>query len=309
MNDPIHHTPVTRVSVIIPTRNRAQLLSQAVRSAQAATRPSLEVEVVVVDDGSTDETAAVAASLGVTLIAGPRTGPSAARNAGLRASSGELVTFLDDDDVLVTDRWVELVESLRDHPAWAAACGRVVLTSEELQPTSPPYPERALRTGALFEAFLSYIPQVGTLVVRRAVLDDVGGFDESLQGGEDWDWALRLARGRTVGALASVVLFWRMHASPRADGAGNTRTEDIIWRRYLDVMDVAQRHLAGAPLGRLKSSSLMRKHRGHYTLLFYKEAALYQSRGHYFSATYCRWLAFRASPLHSLYWLARRLRA
>ena len=89
------------VSVIIPSYNYASFLPQAVASVLGQRAPGLEVEVIVVDDGSTDNTVEVAQSLGsdITFIQQANSGPSAARNAGLRAASGDFVAFLDADDL------------------------------------------------------------------------------------------------------------------------------------------------------------------------------------------------------------------
>ena len=93
-----------RVSAVIPTHNRAHLVPRAIRSALAALAPG--DEVIVVDDGSTDETAAAVEAFGseVRLLRQPQSGAGAARNAGLAAASGPLVAFLDDDDEWFPDK-------------------------------------------------------------------------------------------------------------------------------------------------------------------------------------------------------------
>src|SRR5579859_3111954 len=90
--------PVYLVSVIIPTHNRAAPVREAVESVLAVRRDSFELEVLVVDDGSTDETAEVIGAMSVTHLRTEGIGTAGARNAGLRAATSDFVAFLDDDD-------------------------------------------------------------------------------------------------------------------------------------------------------------------------------------------------------------------
>jgi GT2 family glycosyltransferase len=151
----------------------------------------------------------------------------------------------------------------------------------------------------MFDSFLSYIPQVGSLLVRREVVEAVGGFEAELQGGEDWDWALRIARHCQIGFVPKVALLWRMHTIVRVDGAGNRRVEDITWRRYTDVIKVARRYTPRSSLPSwLKAQRIILKHKGHYIPLFIGFAQTYARAGDMMRALYCYWLAVRVSPLH-----------
>ncbi len=300
--------PPPLVSVIIPTRNRASLVQKAIESVKAEAGSSFRVEVVVVDDGSTDETPEVLGRLDVVRLNGPRRGVSAARNAGIAVATGELVTFLDDDDVWKAGAFAKLVELLEENPSFGAVCGQVLLTDVDLHPTSAPYPDPPFRSGSLFQDFLGYVPQVGSILVRRDVLDRVGGFDEALHGGEDWDWALRLARSGPMGFLPEVVLLWRMHDLPRPDGAGNRSIEDVTWQRFADVLSVGRRYLVGDSwLAQLKMERTLLKHRGHYVPLFMRYSSGYLGRGEVGRALRCGWLALKASPLHVASYTVRDL--
>jgi glycosyltransferase involved in cell wall biosynthesis len=287
------------VSVIIPTRNRAALLREAIASVRAEASTRFDVQILVVDDGSSDETAQLLETLQVARVEGPRRGVSAARNTGIAAATGDYVTFLDDDDVWLAGGFSQLLELLDNAPTLGAAVAQVVLTDAELTPTSSPYPDPPFRTGWLFESFLGYIPQVASILVRREVLLAVGGFDESLQGGEDWDWALRLARAGEMGFLPAPVLLWRMHDLPRSDGAGNRRFETVTWQRFSDMLKVGRRYLVGQSWrSQLRMERMLLRHRGHYVPLFVRHSSLCLERGEIARAVHGGWLAFKVSPLH-----------
>jgi len=169
------------VSVIIPVYNGARFLAEAVESIQAQHYDPLEI--VVVDDGSTDDSAAVAADLGVCVLRQPNGGPASARNLGIARSSGELIGFLDADD-LWTRRKLELAVPLfRADPDLEVVQG---LTQET----------RIVRNAngiALFENFLEPFLSVslGSALFRRTVFDRIGTLDSDLRFAEDLDWFVR----------------------------------------------------------------------------------------------------------------------
>ncbi|TQQ82509.1 glycosyltransferase [Halonotius roseus] len=204
-----------RVSVIIPTYNRDEILPRAVDSALAQT--VADIEVLVVDDGSSDGTQAVVEAIEDSrvryLAHDTNRGVSAARNTGITAASGEYVAFLDSDDEWLPrklDRQLSVLDS-RDERWVGAYCdiastglsmaGRVAAAvSETLFRSSAP------REGGreLAEALLSMQVFMGpgsTLLVDRDVVTSTGGFDEGLSIYEDWDLVLRVL---SVGNLAYV---------------------------------------------------------------------------------------------------------
>ena len=186
------------VSLVIATFNHARFVGEALDSALAQTLRA--VEVVVVDDGSTDDTPAVLARYDgrILVIRQPNRGLAAARNAGLAASRGTYVTFLDADDVLMPTKLAEQVAVLEHAPAvgWTycdvlietMATGTSVKASERFG-----YGARVL-DGWLFPELIhgNFIPAIAPLV-RRTALDAAGGFDERLTALEDWDLWLRLS--------------------------------------------------------------------------------------------------------------------
>ncbi len=184
-----------RVTVVIPAYNAAGTIRAALASVSAQTvAPD---EVVVVDDGSSDGTTAAVTESGVAvrLLHQQRGGPSAARNAGIAATSGDLVAFLDADD-----EWhPEKLE--RQLPLVAAAGTVAVATDWARSPVTapapaPPEPHVSTVTGAALLLLNRF--QTSTVLARRDALEAVGGFDATLDGVEDWDLWLRLSE---VGAI------------------------------------------------------------------------------------------------------------
>ena len=187
-----------RASLIIPTFNHARFLGAAIDSALAQTLGA--VDVIVVDDGSTDDTPAVLARYAgrVRVLRQPNRGLSSARNAGLAAARGTFVAFLDADDVMAPTKLAAQLEVLERSPAigWTycdvlmetVATGATAKASERFG-----YAARAL-DGWLFPELIhgNFIPAIAPLV-RRTALETAGGFDERLTALEDWDMWLRLS--------------------------------------------------------------------------------------------------------------------
>jgi glycosyltransferase involved in cell wall biosynthesis len=186
------------VSVVIPTYNCARLLPLAVESAFDQTLPP--DEVVVVDDGSTDGTAALLGELSarygarLTCLRQPNGGEARARNTGVAAARHELVAFLDQDDRWTPEKLETQVEELLSHPeADLVFCAYWRLTPAGDRalvclPAWKPEPVHAWHS-----LIIGSCMTPSTVVVRKRALQAVGGFDESLRVGCDWDMWLRLA--------------------------------------------------------------------------------------------------------------------
>jgi hypothetical protein len=184
-----------RVSVVIPVYNLRPYLSEAIESALGQTLPSDELEVIVVDDGSTDDSAAVARRYvpRVRLLEQPNRGVSAARNAGIREARGTFLAFLDADDRI---RPGKLAAELA---AFAAAPDRGVAYSgwRCIDEAGADLPEQGVprQEGALLSQLaLGNLVHPHAPLVRRDAVMGVGGFDESLSPAADWDLWLRLTR-------------------------------------------------------------------------------------------------------------------
>lgn len=203
--------PTPLVSVIIPAYNQAHYLGQAVQSALAQTRPDLEV--LIVDDGSTDTTAAVARAFGderVRYLHQANRGLSGARNTGLRQARGAFLTFLDADDAFLPDKLAVLLAEFERGPDLGLLAGQAI-----------PIDQHGQRVGRLFDRGLpDDVSQlalgnplhVGSVLLRRAWQERVGEFDENLRSYEDWDLWLRLARaGCPMRFVAQPVSLYRFH--------------------------------------------------------------------------------------------------
>jgi glycosyltransferase involved in cell wall biosynthesis len=206
------------VSVIIPAFNAERFLAEAIRTALGQTlRPA---EVIVVDDGSTDSTAAIAGQFsGVRLCRHEHSGVSVARNTGAKASTGAYLAFLDADDLWHAEK-LELQSAVLDEDAQTdiAAC-RHTYVIEEPVPTW----FRGPRDGSVAPGYL-LIPSL----IRRTAWDLVGEFDSTLSHGEDGDWLFRaLDLGIKVRVVDQPLMMYRIHGA-NASSAGAAVREGIL---------------------------------------------------------------------------------
>ena len=175
-----------RVSVVIPVYNGSRYIAQAVESVRMQTVPPREI--IVVDDGSTDDTRDVVRNLkGVHYVSQPNRGPAAARNNGVRSAIGEFLAFLDADDRWTPAKTELQLSLLREHREVDVVIG--YSQREVISPLDGGAPVHTAIGDPLF--YLS----LGAGLFRRAAFDRVGDFDESLALGEDTDWYLRAREG------------------------------------------------------------------------------------------------------------------
>lgn len=200
------------VSVIIPCYNHAHFLSEAIESVQAQThRPT---QVVVVDDGSTDDTQQVATRYAdVQYIYQDNQGLAAARNTGIRESTGDFLIFLDADDRLLPTATAAGLKCIDTHPDCAFVYGSFRWIAEDGAiigvPAATPVDADAYRM--LLRR--NVIAMHGTVLYRRSALEAVGGYDPSLPACEDYDIYLRLAQQFPVACHDEAVAEYRLHTS------------------------------------------------------------------------------------------------
>jgi len=195
------------ISVIIPVYNGAEFLPAALASVRAQAYTPLEL--IVVDDGSTDQTAQVVQRLGddIHYLYQQNQGPAAARNTGIAAAQGELITFLDADDLWPADKLAQQVAALAAAPGAALSWGYTQISVYDEAP-------RALPPLAP-----SWYPLLGSILCRRAVFQQIGGFEASLRYAEDVDWFMRIREEQImVEKSPGIVLFYRLRRGSMTDG-------------------------------------------------------------------------------------------
>jgi len=217
------------VSVVIPCHNQAQFLADAVKSAAAR---SVRVQVIVVDDGSTDHTATVACGFDdVLLIRQTKRGLSDARNCGLRASTGEYLIFLDADDRLVPGAIDVGVRALSGRPACAMAYGRCVMMGPEGDwwPTPDIPTVRSGHHAALLQTNLIWTTAMA--IFRRDAVVQAGGFATGCDGAADYDLYLRVSRVAPMDDHGQLVAAYRQHAGSSGGAARMLRDTLAVMRR------------------------------------------------------------------------------
>jgi glycosyltransferase involved in cell wall biosynthesis len=200
------------LSIVITTYNHARFLSEAIESALAQTVPP--GEVIVVDDGSTDDPRSVVSRYPqVQLIRQPNQGLAAARNTGWLAARGRYVVFLDADDRLLPEALASNLRRFDEKPECAFVCGSYCYIDELGRHLSSPPPN--LIGDDAYESFLkgNCIAMHATVMYLRECLEEVGGFDARLACCEDYELYLRLARRHRVAAGDDRIAEYRRHGS------------------------------------------------------------------------------------------------
>ncbi len=263
---------VVTVSVVMGVYDAAPFVGEAVASVLAQTYSAFEL--IVVDDGSRDDTVRVVERIQdrrVRLIRGAHRGPAQARNAGLEAARGTFIAFLDGDDVWHPAQLQSHVDVLLANPAVDLAFSRSRYIDARGNPLA--LPVRRTEGFVSFEALLedNVIGNGSSVVVRRSALDRLGGFDESLSACIDYDLWLRVAAAgdRKVICIPEVLTSYRRHPTQitsdwrrMEDGWRTTilkarrSSPDVVdrverramtnWYRYLSYVAYEQRDLRGA---------------------------------------------------------------
>jgi glycosyltransferase involved in cell wall biosynthesis len=226
------------VSVVIPTYNSAQFLEEAIKSVLQQTYSDLDL--VVVDDGSTDNTRRVVETFTDTRLRyayQSNRGRSAARNLGLEISQGDYVAFLDADDFFLPDKLKIQVDLLdRDPSLGLVAAGHLEVDARG-EPLRRLEPWRWRPTLTLESWFLGNPLQIQSVLVRRVWLERAGGFDQTFHYAEDWDLWLRLALlGCRMAWSEDVHSAYRFHAQNTIRDAermkqGGLRVLDQVFRQ------------------------------------------------------------------------------
>ena len=223
-----------KISVIIPVFNGEKFLARIIHSVQQQNYSPLEI--IVVDDGSTDSTADILRTFDseIQVIVQENQGPAAARNAGMQHASGEIYTFLDVDDEWASDTLKSMIQFLLDDPAAEIVQG---LIQEENIDWSQSQPiEKMVDAKLNFSRQIVYrFVNLGSSIYRKSVFERVGLLDESLMYGEDTDWFTRAWEHR-VRKLEVEKIFLRY----RKHGGNMTCDLDRVQR---SIASTCHRHL------------------------------------------------------------------
>jgi len=233
------------VSVVIPCFNGARYIAAAIRSVQE--QHWSELEIIVVDDGSTDGSAdLVAANFpDVRLLRQANQGAAAARNHGVRQARGSWIAFLDADDIWLPGKLKAQSDMLRAEPA-----ARVVYTAWQVWAGEAPMPDAAEAESLLAGAddaarwagpsgwiypdlLLDCALWTSTVVVHRSVLDEIGMFDTDLHIGEDYDLWLRASRVTRILRVDRPCALYRAHAESITRGAPLENYRSIVVTRAI----------------------------------------------------------------------------
>ena len=281
-----------RVTVVVPTYNRAAQLEVAIRSVLASPLITSPDQVIVVDDDSQDDTPEVVRRLGVRYV--PFAGHSVARNRneGLRRAVTEYVSFLDDDDAWLPGNLEAQLEALDAHPDAGFAYGQVrCATEEDLAPLDATFPRPPLVSGhapGQLHARSRY-PQLGSVLFRRQALEEVSGFDPRVHYWEDGDLMLRVASVREIVGLETVGALYRVRS------AGRSRA-DYFW----PLRDVARWWPREAGVGWKPRLQFQFTTRALFFTRFVEDAATCSAAGRRWDAVVCAARAAWVSPLHAI---------
>jgi glycosyltransferase involved in cell wall biosynthesis len=252
---------MSRTSIIITTRNRPHLVPRAVQSARASGR---NLEIVVVDDASSDETAAVCQDLSdINYVrVEDNRGVAGARNIGLNASRGEYVSFLDDDDTRLADSLDAQIDALEREPQAGLIYGQAIWGNQDGKPSTELYPSDCPQGDVFWKLLARNFIPCGSAVFRRSCLSHVGLLDESIPGLDDWDLWVRIAEIYPILTTETPVIIWRRSTPvseqgtskaarqvsmsvekfrhcwmnlPRAAGAAR-KTKKLVWREFSENM-------------------------------------------------------------------------
>jgi glycosyltransferase involved in cell wall biosynthesis len=222
------------VSVVIPCYNGARFLREAIESVLTQNYP--RVEVIVVNDGSTDNSAAIAAEYpGVRCMHQRNAGVAAARNTGLRHSAGDYLVFLDADDRLLPGALKSNLDCLMKEPNCAFAFGDVQAVDVDGSPlplcSTSPHEGKEHYLSLLYN---NYIWTPGAVMYRRGVLNALGGFDPRVASAADLELNLRITRKCQVIHNATMVLEYRKHpASMNQDHSVMLSDSISVLRRHM----------------------------------------------------------------------------
>jgi glycosyltransferase involved in cell wall biosynthesis len=282
------HRHETAVSVVIPTYNRSSLVSRCVDSIRAS--GVVPLEVIVVDDGGTDDTEAVVAGR-ATYLRQTNAGPAAARNNGFDSSKGGYVAFIDSDDEWIGDAACRLQRQLQEHPNIDVVFADSRMGNETdgfvsfvetyggpafaaLPGTGHADGLRILERAPLFRQLSTRnVMFLGSMLIRRDFFARIGGFDPRLRGAADWDFFMRATAAGTVAfSPGPAVSYYYKHSE------GMSTDQDHMEEDFIRALDSVLRRAPLDDAARAHVESRLRDHIFGWAWLAYEKGDLQTTR-------------------------------
>lgn len=295
------------ISVTITTRNRSALLREAIESVLQQEPCGEQVEVVVIDDDSTDETPAVVSAYPSVRYVRTRQGSCAgSRNAGVEAARGDWIAILDDDDVWLPSKLRKSVEVIRANPEARLVFTAAIFCDHQLRHLGVFKGPDTSNQPTPIDLFLDgRLPINSTLMLHRELFDNLGKYDASLARSEDRDfWFRALSNGVKCASTPEALVLYRLHPS-------RSGKNDPTWirRSFADHMKVLQRHTApGSPLRPpwISRQRVLWRMRGWHAYHLMRAARRAAKGGQQTMAWRLRRAAVAMSPVHAIKnWLVR----
>ncbi len=230
---------MAKVSVIIPTYQTGRFIAQAIDSVLNQTFPVSEI--IVVDDGSTDQTESILRGYGdrIQVIRQMNQGPSAARNTGIRAAQGEFVAFLDADDYWSPDKLQKECSVIQSDPQLGLVFCDCVFFDNQGQWKKTSFQMAKPAKGWVYQDLFiqNFIPTIA-VVARRICLAEIGWFDETFRCAEDYDYWIRLSKKWKIDYVEEPLTYYRIHENQTS---GNSRQ---LWT---SVVKIKNREISETP--------------------------------------------------------------
>ena len=285
------------ITTIITTHNRSAWLRQAIESVLAQEPCGAAVELIVVDDNSSDATPAVVAAYpSVRYLRTKKGKASGSREVGIAQASGKWIAFLDDDDAWLPWKLRVCTRVMREQPEARFIFSAATICDHELRPAGGLWRGPDLSGGrSAYDAFLTVPVSPSVVLIHRDVLDAVGLFDPALSRADDFDLWLRIASsGVRCASIDEPLVLYRERE--RQDGR-------ILYRSYRETMAVLRRSFApGAPWrpSWRRRQGVYRHYRGWYTHRVMQAAREAREAREETLAARLRSTAFNMSPWHAV---------
>lgn len=200
-----------KISIVIPTYNQSEYLQEAVESVLNQTYKN--IEIIIVDDGSTDNTLGVVRSFDnnkIIYIQQKNKGASSARNTGIKKANGEYIAFLDSDDLWLKNKLRKQIDFIKENPEiglLGTGCYQMINIGKMIHKKIFPFENKILQ-----KDLIKYNPFIqSSVMIRKNVFDDIGLYDEKFKESEDYDLWLRIAQKYKIANLPEALITKRYY--------------------------------------------------------------------------------------------------